>query len=195
MNPRSVSYPELPASEPVSPPPFTAEAEAGYCMFSVLPPGRRPPLWIATVDGERRPVRVWPGGDWQCPFCGAANGPGVPYWATRYHQQRPCANPACIAGGSGSAEAVAEIRAARAARAAREREAGAWAGFQARAAARAEAARTLAVAEARIRQAAEGWCWECWWHSTDGGRSGYREKITRHREPGNCPRRRRYARD
>jgi len=164
-------------------------------VFSVLPDGWcRPPLWITTVDGERRPVRVWPDGDWECPFCGGVNGPGVAFWATRYHQQRPCANPACIVGGSGSAESVAEIRAARAARLAREREADSWAGFQARAAARAEAARTLAVAEARIRQAAEGWCWECWWHSTDGGRSDYRVKTIRHRVPENCPRRRRYDR-
>jgi len=145
---------------------------------------------VETTDGERRWGRVWPGGGWSCPFCGGANDPSDE-WYQRRAWPYPCGNPACIAGGHGSPEAVAERRLAlrvfeeaTAERESTER-------FNARVREEARARQDARIAEANEKSRAEGWCMSCWSASTGWGRWMSSPKKIRHRAPENCPQRRR----
>lgn len=145
------------------------------------------PVLITIADGETREVaRTWPGGAWDCPFCSSPNDPGEEFYQRR-GWDRPCANPACLAGGNGSPEAVAAYRVAEARRAAELADAGRRNRAMAAYAEASRQRREAAVDAARAEQAAAGWCWACWWRSTGGGRFDSRERKVRHRDPANCP--------
>jgi len=141
---------------------------------------------VTLADGEAREARAWPDGSWTCPFCSSANLPG-----DRRAWTGPCSNPACVAGGRGSAEQIAEWRRTVAARTAAAAAAATGAAADTSRAAQAEVARLARCAEATLASRAEGWCYRCWAKSTSYGRWSNREIRIRHRKPGNCPQLRR----
>lgn len=141
------------------------------------------PETVSTVDGETRAVtRTWPDGSWSCPFCGAANCPGM----TRYWEG-PCANPACLVGGGGTPENVARVRLQRQEEEERASQRAWLHAVQVEERALREDNRHAAV-EAFAAEAAEhGYCIECWGRSTRWGMWLSQARITRHRQPENCP--------
>jgi hypothetical protein len=175
-------------------------------------PGRRPAV-ITLADGETCTADRDPFGSYACPFCGgvtpspqgwAANEASlVRYYATegetyqprpysaedaRAHQSGGCANPACLV--NMTAERLAAWRQRQAdAAAERDRQ-------QRLSASLAEAAQRRQQEQdekwAKLSSAARvaGQCVAClaasYWES--------RPKLIRHRDPGNCPAARKYAR-
>ena len=149
--------------------------------------GLGPPLVITVADGESRAARTWPDGSWTCPFC---ESPTLPGDSRPWSGRSPCANPACIAGGRGSAAEVAEYRAAEALRAERARATAAWQAAETDAHDRAEAERRDRCADAIEAARGGEFCWDCWAKSTGYGKWMARPVKTRHRKPENCPVRR-----
>ena len=146
-----------------------------------------PPPSVTTIDGETRPVTTtWPDGSWDCPFCGGVCDPSGQYYKLR-SWPGPCASPACIVGGAGTAERVAQIRLARqqAEEASSQR---AWLHrFNEQQAASREEARHEAVEAFTAEARKHGFCVECWGRSTQWGLWLSQAKKVKHRKPENCP--------
>jgi hypothetical protein len=165
---------------------------------------------LTLADGEAREAKVYPDGSWSCPFCAAAcmspegwaemqrlNRESYIRSGDRYaeqpypeseraaFEQSRCPNPACATGKTAAELAAAREAAARAA-AAQEQRARADAAWRA-------AAEQSRAAEARRRDDLEaaalaaGQCLACL-HASWRGRA----RLVRHRDPDNCPQRRRY---
>jgi hypothetical protein len=148
------------------------------------------PLLITVADGESRAARTWPDGAWSCPWCESVSGPGVLGWESRPWPSHQCGNPACIAGGRGSAADVAAYRARQAEETERARATAAWQAGEIDAHDRAEADRRDRCADA-IEAARDGeFCYDCWAKSTSYGKWMARPVKIRHRDPENCPVRR-----
>lgn len=144
----------------------------------------QPPAAVTTIDGETREVtRTWPDGSWSCPLCGAANGPDIRVgpW------DGPCANPACLVGGGGSAENVARVRLQRAQEAERASQRAWLHKLQEDERIDRQESRQAAVDAFRDEAREHGYCLECWGRSTQWGMWLDRAKKVRHRAPENCP--------
>lgn len=151
-----------------------------------LQPQEIEPIVITTVDGERRQARRWDSGVFSCPFCLCPTDTHGRWYDDR-SWDGPCANPMCIVGGRGDAEAVAAFRLAEAQREADQARRAQLAELDEQARAGREAARQRRV-QAFLAQAEEtGECYRCWAHSTGHGAYTEREVRIRHRKPENCP--------
>ena len=146
-----------------------------------------PPASITTIDGETREVtKTWPDGSWDCPFCSAVCDPSGQYYQLR-NWDGPCANPACIVGGAGTAERVAEIRLRRAQEAERASQRAWLHKLQEDERIARQESRQAAMEAFRAEAQEHGYCLECWGRSTQWGMWLDRAKKVRHRTPENCP--------
>ena len=144
----------------------------------------QPPPSVTTADGETRLViQTWPDGSWSCPFCGGANGPGIKLgdWPD------PCANPACLVGGGGSPEHVAEVRLRQQQDTERASQRAWLHRWQEDERVQRDQARRKAVDAFTLEAQEHGYCTECWGRSTSWGLWLDRAKKVRHRKPENCP--------
>lgn len=147
----------------------------------------QPPPSVTTADGETRlVVKVWPDGAWDCPFCGSPNDP-----SEKFYQERgwpgPCGNPACLVGGCGDPEHVAEIRLRQQQDAERASQRAWLHRWQEDDRVKRDQARRAAVDAFTLEAQEHGYCAECWGRSTSWGLWLDRAKKVRHRSPENCP--------
>ena len=149
---------------------------------------------ITDVLGRVRPVdKVYPAGEWNCPFCWAAVSPErdacrgrAGGYAADCSGETHCPNPACLANPHYPVARAREELAAAEAKAEEDRQrAEIHRGVMARAE-EARQARTAHQAEVRARAEERGACVSCALHSLRFGSA--EAKFTRHRSPGACPR-------
>lgn len=138
------------------------------------------PSVITLADGEQRPVvRTWPDGAWECPFC---------FYP---HTGPSCGNPACLAFPGITAGRVAAVKAEWAARDAENARRVRLAALDEARRLEREQRRLATVAEFLAQAETKGWCPRCWRHSTSNGSYPDSAKLVRHRDPENCPHRKR----